>query len=103
MEKLVKESEYFLAWLVFWLCYTVAGFILGGVAGGVMGVFLGGTRVDLHAIRLICAGVGFLLSLPLSYILFRVFVARMIVKKAEARLEGLTRELANNRVEATSQ
>jgi hypothetical protein len=103
MEKLVKESEYFLAWLVFWLCCTIGGVILGGVAGGVVGFCLGVAGVDLHAIRLICGALGFLLSIPLSYVMFRVFAARMIVKKVEARLEGLTQDVASTRFEATAQ
>ena len=85
MQKLVKESEYFIAWLLFWLSCTFGGFILGSIAGGIVGAVLGAAGVGLQKITLICGGVGFLVGIPLSYALFRVFVATMIVKKIKNR------------------
>ncbi len=95
MQKLIKESEYFVAWLVFWLCGTFGGFLIGAVAGGIVGFFLGAAGVDLNKIKLICGGVGFIIGIPLSYILFRVFVGKMIVKKAEARVQSMMEESPN--------
>lgn len=46
MNKLVKESEYFVAWFVFWLCGTVGGFIVGGIAGGIVGAILGAAGAE---------------------------------------------------------
>jgi len=89
MQKLVKESEYFLAWLVFQVCTTVGGAVLGGVAGGVLGGILGGAGVDLNSIKWICGGTGILLGFVLSFFFFRLFVDRMIVKKAEMRAAEL--------------
>lgn len=88
MQKLVTETEYFVAWLVFALGGTIGGFILGAIAGGIVGFCLGAAGVDLKAIQIICGCIGFLLGTILSYILFRVIVASMIVKKAEARMKA---------------
>ncbi len=101
MGKLVKESEYLLAWFLFWICATIGGFILGAVGGGIVGFFLGAAGVDLNTIKLICGGVGLILGIPLSYILFRAFVGAMIVKKAEARFQRLEPHLSNQRFESS--
>ena len=100
MPKLVKESEYFVAWLFFWLSCVVGGFILGAVAGAIVGAILSVAGVDLQAIALICGGVGFVVSIPLSYVLFRVFVAAMIVKKVMERAATLTIPSPNQAFEA---
>lgn len=86
MDKLITESRYLLTWFVFWISSVVGGFLVGGVAGGIMGVILGTAGVDVGAISVICAAVGFVLSIPLSYVLFRVFVGTMIVSKAQATI-----------------
>lgn len=96
MDKIVKESEYFVAWLLLWLGGTFGGFILGAVAGGIVGAILGAAGVDLGLIRVICGGIGFVLGATLSFILFRWIVASMIVKKVEARVEILRQESPNS-------
>ena len=95
MNKLVKESEYFLAWLVFWLCTTFGGLVVGVIAGFVIGASLGAAGVDLTTIKVICGGVGFILGGFLSYVLFRVFVGSMIVNKAQARFQSMMQELSD--------
>lgn len=86
MNKLINESDYFLAWLLYWLGGTLGGLILGAVAGGVVGFLLGMAGVPLGAIKLICGLIGLLIGAVLSYILFRWLVAVMIVRKAAARM-----------------
>jgi uncharacterized membrane protein len=83
MEKCVRESQYFVAWLLFWICSTIGAMLLGGAAGLVIGAVLGYRGVDLSIIQLICGGVGFLLAIPVSYLFFRLFVGVLIVKKAQ--------------------
>jgi len=81
MQKLVKESEYFIAWLLFWLASTV-GIILVSTA---VGFTLSAIGAGPYEITLVCGVAGFLVSIPLSYIMFRVFVAKMIVRKVQQR------------------
>ncbi len=92
MAKLIKESDYFLTWLVFSICGTVGGFILGAVVGGVTGAILNVVGVDLagNVFKWTCSGMGFIAGLVMSYVFFRIFVASMIVKKAEMRSQALT-------------
>ena len=65
----LKEADYFIAWAVSFLIATVGGAIIGMVARGIL---------------------GFLLSLPLSYLAFRFVVAKYIVSKVEAATPELT-------------
>ncbi len=86
MNKIVSETEYFVAWLVLYLGGAIGGLILGGIAGGMVGVVLGSAGVELSIIEWIAGIVGFVIGVALSYVLFRWLVASMIVKKAEARV-----------------
>ena len=86
MSKTIRESEYFLAWLVFWLSATVGGFIVGAIIGAILGLALGLAGVSLEAIKIICGIAGFIIAIPFSYLLFRLIVGAMIVKKTEKRL-----------------
>jgi hypothetical protein len=95
MKKLVKEWEYFLAWLVFWLCNAVAGFFLGTAAGGVVRLLLQAVGVRTNAIKTISGNVGLVLSIVLSYVLFRIFVGNMIVRKAGAKVHNLIHQASN--------
>ncbi len=103
IDKLAGESEYFVAWLLFWLSSTVGGVVLGAIVGGIAGRILGAAVVDLQSIKLICGGIGFLLSIPVSYGLLRLFVHLMIVRKVESRVASMTVQLPNQQVGATSQ
>ena len=85
INKLVKESEYFIAWLLYWLCSAIGAVTLGTVIGDVVGAILGAEGVDLHKSKLISNGLAMLGGITVSYVMFRIFVAMMIVKKVEAR------------------
>jgi uncharacterized protein YacL len=86
MNKLVKESEYFLSWLVFWLCSTIVGGIVGAIVGVIAGAILGIMKVDIKTISLICSILGGVFAIPVSYLFFRLFVAKMIVRKISNRI-----------------
>jgi hypothetical protein len=86
MNKLVKESEYFLAWLVFWLCSTIGGGILGAIIGVAVGAILGIMKVDMKTISLTCSVLGGVFAIPVSYLFFRLFVSKMIVRKISNRI-----------------
>ena len=81
MKPEIKESDYLKAWFLFWLCATVGGFIGGAIIGGILGAAMGVAGVPIRTIQIICGIAGFLLSVPLSYLFFRIFVSRCIVQK----------------------
>lgn len=87
--KLVKESEYFFAWFLFWVCSTAVGMIAGFVAGAFAGGFL--AVIGFEDPRIHAAGgavAGFIVGIPISYAVFRVFVANVIVKRIKMRHLG---------------
>ena len=86
MNKIIRESEYFLAWLVFWLCVTVGGFILGVILGAILGITLAATGTEPEVIKIVGRIAGFIMSIPLSYLFFRLIVGAMIVKNIERSL-----------------
>jgi hypothetical protein len=57
--------------------------ILGAGVGAIAGAILGAAGVGLNAIKLVCGGLGFLIGIPVSYFLFRVFVGGMIVRRVQ--------------------
>jgi len=81
----LKETDYLKAWFILWLLATVGGFFAGAVVGGLVGAILGAVGVPVQTIKIICSVVGFLISVPLSYVVFRFVVARFIVPKIAAR------------------
>lgn len=83
MYKLVKESQYFVAWICYFVCRILVGAIAGGLAGGTIGIVLGMMGVDLRTIAAVSAVAGFIISVPVSYLCFRFFVGKMIVEKIE--------------------
>jgi ABC-type uncharacterized transport system permease subunit len=90
MSRTIRESEYFLAWLVFWLSATVGGFVLGAIIGAILGFALSVAGADLQIIKIVCGIAGFIIAIPLSYLLFRLIVGTMIVRKSEGRLTETT-------------
>ena len=84
---------------MFWICNVIGGFILGAVGGFVVGAILGAAGVGTNNIKVICGGVAFILTIPLSYILFRVFVDTMIIKKAQKSIQDMMQESPNHALE----
>ena len=91
MQKIVKESEYLVAWLLLWLGAT----IFWAAAGFLAGLVCGAAGVDPGAVKLVKLMSG-VLGAIVSYVLFRWIVGSMIVKKAELRIRGLSRDSANS-------
>ncbi len=81
MKPEIKESDYIKAWALSWLCYTVAAFIVGAIVGAVLGAAMGMAGMPIRTIQIICGIAGFLVSIPVSYLFFRIFVSRFIVQK----------------------
>jgi len=83
MEVKVRELDYFVGWLVFWVSASVCGAVVGGIAGGVVGGILGAAGVSVQMIQIVGFFVGILVSLPFSYLLFRLIVSKLIVRKVQ--------------------
>ena len=75
----VPDVRYTKAWLIFYVLSLVCGSLAGALVGGVAGFILGASGVDLGKIRIIGAGLGFLVGLPISYAFYRWSVRRFIL------------------------
>jgi len=77
------NNVYLKPWAIFFVISfvagTVAGAIVGGVSGGILAA-LGAQRL----ISLVSGGLGFLVSLPISYFCFRFVVAKFFVPKTDS-------------------
>jgi len=84
----LKEIDYLKAWAFFWILSTVGGFIVGFVAGAMLGFVLGGLGVHMHTIKVLCGGLGFLLGIPVSYLLFQFSIRMFLLPKLSAAEEA---------------
>jgi ABC-type uncharacterized transport system permease subunit len=75
----LKEPAYLKAWAFFWVLSTLGGFVAGLLAGAMLGFLLGGLGVRLHTIRILCGGVGFLVGIPISYVLFQLSIRKVLL------------------------
>jgi len=85
----LKEIDYLKAWALFWVLATFGGLVLGAVAGGILGAILGAAGLQIQTIKIICGVFGFLLGIPLSYVLFRWSIAKFIVPKITAQNDSI--------------
>jgi hypothetical protein len=68
---------------------AVGGFVFGAAAGAFLAV-IGFEDPRVHAVG---GGVaGFLVSIPISYLFFRIFVATIIVKRIQTRTSQVVGE-----------
>ncbi len=67
------------SWLYFFLVATVGGGILSGVAGFIIGYVLGAAGVMSPKIAIVTGAFGFLINIPISFIVFRWSVSTNIV------------------------
>jgi hypothetical protein len=88
--KLMSELEYFVAWVLYYLGFTFGGLVVGGIAGGIMGAILSVAGVPLETIKLVGAGIGIAVGIPMSYLFYRLTVGLMVVKKIEERVAMAT-------------
>ena len=84
MTEKLRESDYLKAWAVFWVLTTIGGLVVGAIGGAMLGFVLGGLGVRLHTIRLLCGGFGFVLGLPISYLLFQFCIRKLLLPKLSA-------------------
>ena len=77
----LKELDFLKAWAFFWLLSTIGGALVGFVAGGMLGFVLGGLGVHARTIAVVCGGLGFVLGIPISYLLFQFSIRIFLVPK----------------------
>jgi len=84
------ESDYFVAWLLFFVCASVAGTLVSAVIGA-------GTAAILRLPGLtpvpgvyVIAGISFVLSAGLSYVFFRLFTKRLVMRVQARRAVSAT-------------
>ncbi|MEO0491637.1 MAG: hypothetical protein AAFX95_11010 [Cyanobacteria bacterium J06639_16] len=80
--KRLRESDYFVAWLLFFLAATIGGGVVGFIFGAIIGVILGISGVTDPNVLATAGGIiGFIVGIPVSYLSFRFFVGKFIVDK----------------------
>jgi hypothetical protein len=77
----LKELDYIKAWAFFWVLSTLGGALAGLVGGGLLGFILGGLGFHIRTIRFLCGGFGFLLGIPISYLIFQFSIRMFLVPK----------------------
>ncbi len=88
----IRESDWFLSFLMVWFGWTLAGLIVGGIGGVLTWMVLQGASQDTVAAA--GAVIGFILSLPVQYFLLRFIVAKFIIPKLEPVHEPSTEPIA---------
>lgn len=77
----LRERDYFFTWLPFAISNAVCCGVAGAVAGAIAGIVLtlsGISPQSNHKLFVaITGGAGFVASLPISYLLFRLFVSHL--------------------------
>jgi hypothetical protein len=88
----VKVDYYLKPWAVFFalsfVAITITHAIIGGIAGGISAM-VGGARL----IAVLAAGLGFLVSLPISYFCFRFAVSKFLLPKISTSTESTVEPL----------
>jgi hypothetical protein len=77
----LKEVDYLKTWAIFFALAFVGGTVAGALIGGVAGGILGGMGASHRTISVLAAGLGFLVSMPISYFCFRFAVTKFLVPK----------------------
>jgi hypothetical protein len=75
------EFQYFKAWLFYFLIATVGGGIVALVIGSFIAAFLGG--MELSQTTHIFQVIGFVITIPISYVTFRAVVGKYLFPKIE--------------------
>ena len=75
--------RFFKAWIIFFVVSQAAGFALGACLGGALGLAMAGGGVDTTMIQIAATGLGFLLSVPISFLCFTWSVQTFVVPRIE--------------------
>jgi hypothetical protein len=74
------ETDYLLTWLWFFICATVGGALAGALVGAASGATLGAAGVTSTQAVFVIGGASFVASGLLSYLFFRLFVKRLVLR-----------------------
>jgi ABC-type microcin C transport system permease subunit YejE len=77
----LKERDYFKAWALFYSFSLACGALMGTVVGTFAGAYGDALQLDRSMVVYSTQIAVFVLSLPISYLLFRFFVNRVITRK----------------------
>jgi hypothetical protein len=77
----LKEVDYLKSWAIFFALAFVGGTIAGALVGGVAGGILGAMGASHKTISVLAAALGFLVSMPISYLCFRFAVTKFLLPK----------------------
>ena len=80
----LKEVDYIKPWAIFFAIAFVAGTIAGAILGGIAGAILGILGASPKFISIVGGGLGFLVSIPISYFSFRFAVTKFLLPKVTA-------------------
>lgn len=90
----LKQKDYIKAWAIFWVICTVGSMIIGAMAGMTVGFVLGGFGVKMHAIKIVCGILAFLLGIPLSFVTYQYSIRTFLLPKLPAAPQGEALKLA---------
>ena len=77
----LKEADYIKPWAIFFALAFVGGTIAAAIVGGVIGGILGALGASPRLIAVFSGGLGFLVSMPISYFCFRFAVKKFLLPK----------------------
>ena len=76
----LKESDFLKTFVLLMVCSVTGGALAGGVLGAIVGVICAALRTP-QTIRVLAPVVGGIAGILITYVLFRAFVLRFIVRK----------------------
>src|SRR5215216_6056153 len=77
----LKEADYIKPWVIFFALAFVGGTVAAAIVGGVIGGILGGLGASHRIITVFAGGLGFLVSMPISYFSLRFAVTKFLLPK----------------------
>ena len=80
----LKEADYIKPWAIFFALTFVGGTIAAAIVGGVVGGILGALGASPRIIAVFSGGLGFLVSMPISYFCFRFAVKKFLLPRIAA-------------------
>jgi uncharacterized BrkB/YihY/UPF0761 family membrane protein len=78
-----REFDYFKAWLFFFLIGTVGAMLLTMIIGSFAAAFMGAGGASLPQMTTVNRIMGFIISIPVSYVAFRAVVGKYLFPKIE--------------------
>jgi hypothetical protein len=71
--------NYFKPWVMFFVVATVGGAVAGFIGGAVLGFMMGAAGASIGSIQIGGGILGFLLSLPISFLAYRWSVQQFVL------------------------